>query len=116
MATFGAYCLLACNVEHDVSLKSVLFVQSKQALCPKSGHEAFNLKIYTYQEQTAAFKTCLLRQLRRALAEARADLDADRADPTLQRRYAARITILQCQIADAEACHPFVPASPVCFF
>jgi len=40
MATLGAYRLLVCNVEHDVSPGRGLFVQSKRALCPKSGQEA----------------------------------------------------------------------------
>src|SRR6266571_711446 len=54
MATLGAYRLLVCNVEHDVSPGRGLFVQSKRALCPKSGQEAvyasenrFMLCIYT---------------------------------------------------------------------
>src|SRR6266568_9590589 len=43
MATLGAYRLLVCNVEHDVSPGRGLFVQSKRALCPKSGQEAYRL-------------------------------------------------------------------------
>ena len=40
MARFGAYCLLACNFRHNVSSENMLVVQSKQAVSPKSGHEA----------------------------------------------------------------------------
>ncbi len=41
MATLGAYCLLASPIEQEVSPENVLFVQSKQAVSPKSGHEAY---------------------------------------------------------------------------
>jgi hypothetical protein len=37
MATLGAYKVLVCTIEHDVSPGRGLFVQSKRALCPKSG-------------------------------------------------------------------------------
>ncbi len=38
LSTLGAYRLLACNIEQDVSSENI-FVQSKHAVSPKSGHE-----------------------------------------------------------------------------
>ncbi len=55
-----------------------------------------------YQKQTTKFQTRLLQLLRRELAEARTDLDADRDASNLQREHTVRITVLQCQIADAQ--------------
>lgn len=55
-----------------------------------------------HQQLTATFKAALLQRLRRALAEACTNLDADRHDPDLKNYHAARIRLLQCQIANLE--------------
>jgi hypothetical protein len=47
MSTLGAYRLLACNDEQDLSHALAPFLHRKQAVCPKSGYEADNVGVYT---------------------------------------------------------------------
>ncbi len=60
MATSGVYRLLALDIEQDSSPGKVLFVQSKQAVSPQSGHQPVNDVIYTFVKVILpSFYSCL---------------------------------------------------------